>query len=164
MQFPIKILVALIFLSLSVSNAHGQLLARDSQLATDSASAAVQKTAEQFIEAFINLDWERFRRFFAKDATAFFPPSAQFPRRANGKAEIEQVFRAVFEAARKRKSSPPYLNIEPKEMKVQILGDVAIVTFHLEDPDMFGRRTIIFQRQGRQWLIVHLHSSGVSLE
>jgi ketosteroid isomerase-like protein len=161
MHLPLKILLALTFLSLSVSNADGHLLAIDSQLASDSAPTAVQKRAEQFIEAFINLDWERFRSFFATDATAFFPPSAQFPRRANGKAEIEQVFRAVFEAARRRKSSPPYLNIEPKEMKVQMLGDVAIVTFHLEDPDMFGRRTIIFQRQGRQWLIVHLHASGI---
>lgn len=163
MRFQLKILLALTFFSLSASTADSQFSVRDNQSVADSDSAAVQKTTEQFIEAFINLDWERFRSFFATIATAFFPPSAQFPRRANGKPEIENAFRAVFEGARNRKSNPPYLSIEPKEMKVQMLGDVAIVTFHLEDPDLFGRRTIIFQRQGKQWLIVHLHASGITV-
>jgi len=161
MRFSHKILLALTLLSLSPATADSQSLARDSQSVTESDSVAVQKTAEQFIQAFINLEWERFRSFFAADATAFFPPSAQFPRRANSKAEIENVFRVVFDGARKRKSGAPYLSIEPKELEVQMLGDVAIVTFHLEDPGMFGRRTMVLQKQGKQWLIVHLHASGV---
>jgi len=161
MRYSFKILLALTLFSLSASTADSQSFARDSQSVTESDSVAVQKTAGQFIQAFINLEWERFRSFFAADATGFFPPSAQFPRRANGKAEIENVFRVVFEGARKRKSGPPYLSIEPKEIKVQMLGDVAIVTFHLEDPGMFGRRTMVFQKRGKQWLIVHLHASAV---
>lgn len=160
MRFALKILLALTLFSFSVAGADSQFLIRDSQSAAASDSAAVEKTAEQFVEAFTNLDWERFRRFFAADATVFFPPSARSPRRANGKAEIEAVFRSVFDNARKQKSSPPYLNIQPKEMKIQMLGDVAIVTFHLEDPDSLGRRTIVFQKRGGQWLIVHLHASA----
>lgn len=130
-------------------------MAQDNQSATDSDQAVVEKTVKQFIQAFKNLDWERFLGFFATDATVFFPPSMQFPRRAIGKAEIERVFRAGFD----RKSGP---NIDPKEMEPQILGDVAIVTFHLEEKNVVGRRTIIFQKQGIQWLIVHLHASEIT--
>jgi hypothetical protein len=73
----------------------------------------------------------------------------------------EDVFRAVFEGARKQKSSSPYLSIQPKEMKIQMLGEVGIVTFHLEDPGLFGRRTVVFHKRGGRWLIVHLHASGI---
>jgi ketosteroid isomerase-like protein len=163
MRFLFKASLAVILLGSSSSISDGQPLAKNTQTIADSGSAAVQKTIDGFIEAFTNLEWERFRGFFAADATAFFPPSAKFPRRANGKAEIENVFRNVFGAARERKSSPPYLSIHPKEMKIQVFGRVAIVTFHLEDPDLLGRRTIVFQKTGRRWLIVHIHASGTSV-
>jgi len=153
-------MLALTFFSFSIAGAHSQSLTRDRQSAAKSNAAAVEKTAAQFIEAFTNLDWERFRRFFAADATVFFPPSARSPRRANGKTEIEAVFKSVFDNARKQKLGPPYLNIQPKEMKIQMLGGMAIVTLHLEDPDLLGRRTIVFQKRGGQWVIVHLHASG----
>ena len=158
-----RLLMALAFalLSFSTPGAISHVLARDSQSAANSDSAAVQKTVEQFLEAFANLDWERFRSFFAVEATVFFPPSAQSSHRANGRLEIETVFRSVFDHARKQKSSAPYLNIQPKEMKIQMLGDVAIVTFQLDDPDSFGRRTIVFQRQVKEWFIAHLHASAI---
>jgi len=122
------------------------------------------ETTEEFLKAFMNLDWDRFRSFFAADATVFFPPSANSPERSNKKQEVEAVFRTVFDNARKQKSSPPYLKIQPRDMRVQLLGDVAIVTFHLDDPDSTGRRTIVLRHQGRRWLIVHLHASGISVK
>jgi ketosteroid isomerase-like protein len=121
---------------------------------------AVRRTAEDFLDAFRNLEWERFQSFFAEDATAFFPPSAREPKLAEGKPEIETVFKRVFAAAQERSKQPPYLAIEPKSVKIQMLGNVAIVTFHLEDPDLFGRRTVVFQKREHRWLIVHLHASG----
>jgi ketosteroid isomerase-like protein len=121
----------------------------------------VQKAAEAFIEAFNNLDWERFRHSFSADATVFFP-FQDVPRRVNGKDEIEAVFKSFFDDVRKRKPTPPHLNIEPKEIKTQILGDSAVVTFHyLRDDDSLGRRTVIFQKQKGIWLIVHLHASNL---
>lgn len=140
--------------------------------ATDSFGVATQKKAmgdesevrevtEQFLAAFANLDWDRFDSFFAKEATAFFPPSAKVPMRADGKENIENVFKTAFENARKQKSAPPYVKIEPKEMKIQMLENVGIVTFHLEDPGVFGRRTIIFHKSNGKWLIEHLHASGI---
>ena len=137
--------------------------AAQNQPSTDSA-ATVRETTEEFLRAFVNLDWERFRSFFAADATVFFPPSANSPERSNNKLEVEAVFKTVFDNARKQKSNPPFLKIQPRDMRVQMLGDVAIVTFHLDDPDSTGRRTIVLRRQGRRWLIVHLHASGISVK
>jgi len=99
---------------------------------------------------------------FSDDATVFFPFS-QVPRLANGRAEVEAVFKFFFDEVRKRKPSPPYQNIEAKDMKIQMLGDVSIVTFHLGGGDPVGRRTVIFQKKKKgEWLIAHLHASSIA--
>ncbi len=127
----------------------------------NSDSLAVQRAAAAFIEAFNNLDWERFRHSFSDEATMFFPSQSN-PRRANGRDEIEAVFKPYFDEIRKRKPNPPYLNIEPKDLKIQMLRDVAIVSFHLGGDDSVGRRTVVFQKQKGKWLIVHLHASVIA--
>lgn len=142
---------------LMIQGISGQSVTRTSQ------ELQVRAAAADFIAAFVALDWERFRSHFAEDATAFFPPSANIPGRVDGKEAIEKVFRGVFENARKQRPGPPYLAIEPLEMQIQMLGDVAIVTFHLKDPGIFGRRSVVFRKFGKKWLIVHLHASGVAV-
>jgi ketosteroid isomerase-like protein len=148
-----KILLVLVSILLT-QNIDGQVKRHRSEI-------LVQKAAADFVAAFVALDWERFRAFFAPDATAFFPPSAKLPTRVDGKLEIERVFKTVFENARKQRPGPPYLKIDPLDIKTQMLGDVAWVTFHLNDPGMFGRRTLVFRKFRKRWLIVHLHASGV---
>src|SRR5258708_2679060 len=69
----------------------------------NSDSVAVVQTINEFIDAFTNCNWQKFTECFADDATAFFPPSAKFPYRANNKIEIENIFKGVFENARKQK-------------------------------------------------------------
>jgi ketosteroid isomerase-like protein len=127
----------------------------------DSDSAAVRKAAEAFIETFNNLEWERFRRSFSDDVTVFFPFS-QVPRRASGRAEVEGVFKLFFDDLRKRRPGPPFQNIVPQEMTVQMLGSVAVVTFHLGGGDSASQRTLVFQKQKGEWLITHLHASSVA--
>jgi ketosteroid isomerase-like protein len=118
----------------------------------------VELVAASFIDAFNDLDWERFRQFFAEDATVFFP-FADTPRRASGKIEIEARFEEFFNEARQGKDGPPYLSIEPSGIQIQSLGETAIVTFHLRSEPALNRRTVVFQRRSEQWLIVHLHAS-----
>ena len=130
---------------------------------TTADSIKVVAAIDNFVKVFSNLQWKEFTKCFADDATAFFPPSAKFPYRANNKKEIENIFTKVFENARQKKTSPPYLDIQPKDLKIQMTGTVAIVTFLLEDPDLLGRRTLIFRKEKTEWLIVHLHASGVPL-
>jgi ketosteroid isomerase-like protein len=91
----------------------------------------------------------------------FFP--ADVASRANGRDEIEAGFRPIFEEGKKRGGGPPYLHIQPKDMEIQMAGDVAIMTFHLERTGAMSRRTIVWQKRGGKWLIVHLHASGVML-
>jgi hypothetical protein len=62
----------------------------------------------------------------------------------NGRAEFEKNSKTVFEQIRSGKTAAPYLDIQPKEMKIQLFGDVAIATFHLDDRAGFvNRRTIV---------------------
>lgn len=117
----------------------------------------------QFVVAFDNLDWEEFSRFFSTDATMFQP--RKFPRRAEDKLEIQSQFRQIFETIRGSQTKPPYMDIQPRNLRVQMLGpEVAIASFHLDDrPSVLNRRTIIWQKQEGTWKIVHLHASEVPL-
>ena len=120
----------------------------------------VQKTLSEFIVAFDNLDWEKFRRAFADEATVFYP--REFPRRAAGRTEFEKTFKKVFEQIRAGRSTPPFMDIQPHEMEIQIFGDIAIATFHLDDkPNFVNRRTIVLRITSTGWKIIHLHASEV---
>jgi ketosteroid isomerase-like protein len=65
----------------------------------------VRKTLSEFITAFDNLDWERFRAAFADDATVFYP--REFANRASGRTEVEENFRYFFELIRAGRTKPP---------------------------------------------------------
>jgi uncharacterized protein (TIGR02246 family) len=123
----------------------------------------LQQAVSNFIQAFDNLDWERFRTSFADDATVFFPRG--FPERATGRTEFEKGFQQVFEQIRDGKQSPPYMHIQPLNEDIQRIGDIAIVTFHLDDrPGMLNRRTLVWQKTDHGWKIIHLHASEVKLQ
>ena len=127
------------------------------------ANAEVRETLARFIQAFDNLDWNSFRAFFADDATVFYPRA--FPERANGRAEFEKTFRLVFEQIRAGRSTGPYMDIQPKDLRIQLFDHVAIATLHLDDRTGYiNRRTIILNRTEHGWTIVHLHASEVSVE
>jgi len=126
-------------------------------------SSEVATTMNSFVDAFSNLKWDKFSAFFADDATAFFPPSARDPYRANNKQEILNIFRKVFDHAQQQNATNPHIVIEPLDLRIQLAGTTAIVTFTLKDPDLFGRRTIVLKKVDDQWLILHLHASGVAL-
>ena len=116
-----------------------------------------------FVAAFDALDWENFQTFFTEDATVFHPAAPNL-KRTDSREEFEHAWQGVFERIRKSsgKSAPPYMTLEPKDLRVQYLTeDVALVTFHLDDGEVLGRRTIIWKRNGRVWKIVHIHASNL---
>jgi ketosteroid isomerase-like protein len=121
---------------------------------------AIADAVQVFLAAFAALDWEPFRRCFANDATVFFP-SVDHPERAEGREQIEHLFRGVFERARAGSvSGPPYLALQPHELSIRHMGESALVAFHLHDPGILCRRTLILQRLSEGWKIVHLHASN----
>ena len=134
------------------------------QPGNSSEEEVVQKTVAEFIYAFNNLDWEHFRQYFADDATVFNPaiPGVTELRRLDGREKIETVFKSVFDEARKGKG-PPYLDIRPENLKIQMLTNAAVVTFHFKrSGSSFGRRTFVWEKRNGKWLIVHLHASNVA--
>lgn len=110
-----------------------------------------------FVSAFNALDRSRFDALFAEDVTLFFP-SAPFPvRRVEGKEATLLWFGRFFDSLRKRGAGP---GIEPKDLKVQVYGDVAVATFHLGGGETVARRTVVLRRQRGRWAIAHLHASS----
>lgn len=126
-----------------------------------SVDGEVRQALAAFIQAFDNLDWDRFRGSFADDATVFYP--REFPHRADGRTEFETYFQKVFERIRAGRTKGPHMDIQPRELHIQIAGPVAIATFHLDDrPGFLNRRTIVLQKRGLDWKIIHLHASEVA--
>jgi len=139
------------------------LLSRASLAQTVSASPEMEVRASlvHFIHSFENLDWEDFRTAFDDNATVFYPRA--FPERATGRAEFEKTFKIVFEQIRAGKTAPPYMHIEPRDLAIQMLGDTALATFHLDDRAGFvNRRTVVLHKTAAGWRIVHLHASEVA--
>jgi len=132
------------------------------QAKPDNAELQVREAPARFVQAFDDLDWETFRSAFDDNATVFYPRA--FPERANGRAEFERTFKTVFEQIRSGKAAAPYMNIQPRQLKIQVFGNVAIATFHLDDKVGFvNRRTVVLNKNETGWKIVHLHASEVSV-
>jgi len=126
------------------------------------ADADVREALTHFIRAFDDLDWENFRLSFDDNATVFYPRA--MPERATGRAEFEKGFKTVFQQIRGSKTNAPYMDIQPKDLRLQLFGDMAIATFHLDDRAGFlNRRTIVLRKTEKGWKIVHLHASEVSV-
>jgi ketosteroid isomerase-like protein len=112
----------------------------------------VEQALATFVAAFNDLDRARMAACFLDDATVFFPWGGY----GAGEFWAEQ-----FEVWRVERDGPPYLNIQPRDLQIQRLGDTAAVaTFHLEhDPDTLARRTLVLSRTPAGWKIAHLHAS-----
>ena len=122
----------------------------------------VRQFLTSFVRAFDDLDWAKFRRCFEDDASVFYPEL--FPRRVEGAANVHQSWQTVFAniKANSGKSQAPYMEVKPADIRVQLLSDIAVVTFHLEHGGTaVGRRTLVLRKSGAQWRIVHLHASNV---
>ena len=118
---------------------------------------------EAFVQANERADLELIVSTF--DETAILFPPGDRPQRATGKAEI----RAFFEGTFGQRRGP--ITITPRDVHVQQLGDIAVVTAHLgplpalpvSEPTTFSRRTFVVKRVGSRWVIVHLHASNLQL-
>jgi ketosteroid isomerase-like protein len=109
-----------------------------------------------FMDALNKLDAARISAAFAEDATAFFPVAQ--PQRAQGRAEIDAVFRRYVDGQNGKTT-----NIVPQDMTVQASGDLALVTFQVPGGST-ARRTFVFKRVGGRWLIAHMHASNFRVQ
>ena len=116
----------------------------------------VRAAMASFMEALNNLDAARISAAFAEDATAFFPLAQ--PQRANGRAEIDAIFRRYVDGAKGQKT-----NLAPHDMTVETSGDLALVTFQVPGGST-ARRTFVLRRTGGRWLITHMHASNFRVQ
>ena len=126
----------------------------------DSLKKELAETASAFLTAFDSLDWEQFVSFIANDAT-FFMPWPTFPNRLDGIEQIKAAFRPFFTEIPQQREGPPYLNLRPLDMGIQLFGQAGMVTFHLSESDHFSRRTILFEKRDGKWQLIHLHASNI---
>ena len=151
----VRITVATIFFMMSIMAS-----AQVSRNTPVKDSVAVMNRLNYFIDAFTNLKSDQFSDCFADDATGFFPGFADTAERANSKSEMLAIFKRYFEKTKNEKSGPPYLIIEPRDVRIQITKTVAIVTFHVYSPGSIGRRTLVYRKDNEQWRIIHMHGSS----
>jgi ketosteroid isomerase-like protein len=132
-------------------------------------SSGVEAASRGFITAFNNLDMPAFLACFADDATLIHPPSGPprtFPRRFQGKPDIQRTFQVVFDQIRgnSKRMTAPYQDLQPRDVLVQHYDGFAVLTFHLGSETRVGRRTLVFRRIGSDWKIVHLHASTFNVD
>ena len=124
----------------------------------DTGRDAVAQTLIAYLATLNDADWDGFRAYFTDDATCFSPWAA-FAGRATGREAVEAAFQPSFARWRSTLPGPPFLQIEPDDLWVQMIDDVAVVTFHTHDEDALGRRTLVLRHGDDGWKIVHLHAS-----
>jgi ketosteroid isomerase-like protein len=121
------------------------------------------ETLSRFMDSLNRADWDALAALLAPEATIFFPlPDS--PYRADGIDRCADTFRDFFEAVRSRRDGPPYTDLQPEDVRIQTYGPTAVVSFHLKNPAVCSRRTLVLERRGDRWLIVHLHASNVRLD
>jgi ketosteroid isomerase-like protein len=128
------------------------------------ATAEIRAAIDTFLHAFEALDWPAFRSCFAEGATVFHPAPPHVLR-TDSPASFERAWAEVFERIRRNsgRTAPPYHTLTPKDLRIQLLvPTVALVTFHLPNGEVTGRRTMVLEKLGGGWKIVHLHASNVS--
>ena len=104
------------------------------------------------------LDLEGMAQFFAEDITAFVP-SAQ-AERAEGKAAVVEIFRRYVETTRAATSRT---NLVPEDLRIDVRGETAVVSFHVQNAGTVARRTFVFREEAGRWLISHFHASNFSV-
>jgi len=89
-----------------------------------------------------------------------FFPDGPFPEtRVEVREAVLAAFHEFFALARKRGRTA--LNIAPLDQRVQLYGEVAVVSFGLKNDETVGRRSIILRKIGNDWRIVHFHASSI---
>ena len=121
-------------------------------------NASIAETLNSFFRSVESLQLENVAPFFEEDAQMFSPMGA-YPARLDGRAAIMAQFKAIAEFARQ---APEPLKIEPHDLNIRELGEIALITFHLKPPGPLHRRTFVMRRGASGWKIAHIHASIAS--
>lgn len=122
--------------------------------------AALVAAAEHFLRVFDNLEFEPFEAAWSSSRSVFFP-FRDTPERVEG-AAVGERFRSFFAEVRSTRPGPPFLHLQPRELRVEVVGDAGLVTFMLgRAPGDVSRRTLLFVRERGAWKLRHMHASNM---
>lgn len=128
----------------------------------------VMATLDNFLRAFENGDFETMEALMTNDAY-IFPraimsneitepiDNANYKRIYGLDPQMKMVINSISESGKE----PPFMSLEPKDLKITMLNEAAIVTFHLEKGKSLSRRTIVLAKNNDRWQIIHIHPSNV---
>ncbi|GAB5555767.1 MAG: hypothetical protein Sapg2KO_53580 [Saprospiraceae bacterium] len=128
----------------------------------------VLSVLDKFLRAFENGDFETMEASMSEDAY-IFPRSIMTNdslgsidntkyRRING---LDPQMKQVINRMRESGKQPPYMKLEPIDLKITMLNEAAIATFHLGNGKSLSRRTIVLGKKEGEWQIIHIHPSNV---
>ncbi len=130
--------------------------------ANDASLQQVQQTFNVYVDAWKRCDLERLSEVYAtdKDLVVYWPDPYR-PFLLKGWTEIRTELQKIF----KEMGS---IDLEFTVQNVNFYGDVAILTANwkwltpfgvIDQDNATGRCTLVFQRRGSRWVIIHEHSS-----
>ncbi|HXZ66993.1 MAG TPA: nuclear transport factor 2 family protein [Alphaproteobacteria bacterium] len=158
----LSILAMLVSFALSLMPAHAGTT-------RESDEAKVQHVLQEFVAGIETGNAARIGAVLEDDATLFWPGPPATPHRTKSRASIQAMFGESFAARPKPPAPGSTIKIEPKELVIEISGDVALATFELASPPppgqsaRLGRRTFVLRRHGDEWKVWHLHASNRDL-
>jgi len=133
--------------------------------------AEVRQLMGNFLASFNNLDWPAFRQCSVDNPVVFFPlPVEATGKRTENAAAFEEDWHRQFDLIRESAANrgimkPPFQQIEPKDLRIDLLApSVAVVTFYLgPGRNGVGRRMFVVTKTDAGWKITHLHASNLAL-
>ena len=118
------------------------------------------RVVHTFVSALNHADIDTLSGLFAPDATAFLPLDSA-PLRLVGRDAIRVAFDSFFQELRQQSSGPEYMHLVAKNVQIQSLGNVAVVTFEAGSGPVTSRRTLVIEYRSGAWLITHFHGSNI---
>jgi len=130
----------------------------------DATRAEVQSTFEHCMQSFRTLDGSCFDACLDDDVSLFNPdiPEANTLHLIHGRADVSAYFHAMFDGVRAH-APQPRLDVQPRDVVIQLAGDTAVLTFEFaRADDGYGRRTMVLVHRHGVWKILHIHASNIA--
>ena len=119
----------------------------------------VQEALTRFLVAYNYLDWEEFQNSFTENATIFGSRWVYA-----GRNDLQNsMFFELFSRRDEVPGEPPYLNLTPLDLEIEVFGNTALVTFNLStgDSETLAQRSLFYIIENGVWKIHHVHASEV---
>ncbi|NBB24613.1 hypothetical protein GVM20_05705 [Porphyrobacter sp. SLTP] len=130
-------------------------------------AASAEIALMRFLRSFAACDLAAMEAAFASDATSFDGIYAGTDEPAPSREGLKRVsgmpagMRRIALTLPMERPGPPYHRPDLiQDLHVQTVGEMALCTFHFDNPERLGRRTIVLVRRGADWRILHIHASN----